>query len=88
MTICEPSWTGNPTNLKVTTFWSLLHRVWLPLKPQEYESSWNAVHLLSQDFICEHYGEDSSLYDQEIKELTELRQVSKWTHKAQSFVLF
>ncbi|KAF1385303.1 hypothetical protein PFLUV_G00106330 [Perca fluviatilis] len=27
-----------------------------------------------QDFICEHYGEDSSLYDKEIKELMELRQ--------------
>uniref|UniRef100_A0A3P8TYQ2 Rhophilin Rho GTPase binding protein 1 n=1 Tax=Amphiprion percula TaxID=161767 RepID=A0A3P8TYQ2_AMPPE len=27
-----------------------------------------------QDFICEHYGEDSSLYDKEIKELIELRQ--------------
>lgn len=28
-----------------------------------------------QDFICEHYGEDSSGYSQEIKELMELRQV-------------
>ncbi|KAF0041674.1 hypothetical protein F2P81_005206 [Scophthalmus maximus] len=28
-----------------------------------------------QDFICEHYGEDSSLYDKEITELMELRQV-------------
>lgn len=28
-----------------------------------------------QDFICEHYGEDSSAYNQEIKELMELRQV-------------
>lgn len=33
-----------------------------------------------QDFICEHYGEDSSLYDKEIKELMELRQVNKFTH--------
>uniref|UniRef100_A0A3B4H4N3 Rhophilin Rho GTPase binding protein 1 n=1 Tax=Pundamilia nyererei TaxID=303518 RepID=A0A3B4H4N3_9CICH len=27
-----------------------------------------------KDFICEHYGEDSFLYDKEIKELMELRQ--------------
>lgn len=32
---------------------------------------------LCQDFICEHYGEDSSLYEKEIKELMELRQVNK-----------
>lgn len=38
------------------------------------------VCLPSQDFICEHYGEDSSLYDKEIKELMELRQVNKCTH--------
>uniref|UniRef100_A0A3B4ZQI0 Rhophilin Rho GTPase binding protein 1 n=1 Tax=Stegastes partitus TaxID=144197 RepID=A0A3B4ZQI0_9TELE len=29
---------------------------------------------IQQDFICDHYGEDSSLYDKEIKELMELRQ--------------
>lgn len=34
------------------------------------------VTVLLQDFICEHYGEDSSLYDKEIKELMELRQVN------------
>ena len=28
-----------------------------------------------QDFICDHYGEDSSAYDQELRELMELRQV-------------
>lgn len=28
-----------------------------------------------QDFICEHYGEDGSGFDREIRELTELRQV-------------
>lgn len=33
------------------------------------------VALSLQDFICEHYGEDSSVYTQEIKELMELRQV-------------
>lgn len=33
------------------------------------------VALSLQDFICEHYGEDSSVYKQEIKELMELRQV-------------
>lgn len=31
--------------------------------------------VLLQDFICEHYGEDSSGYGQEIRELMELRQV-------------
>lgn len=35
------------------------------------------VALSLQDFICEHYGEDSSAYTQEIKELMELRQVSE-----------
>ncbi|KAM3875798.1 rhophilin-1 [Diretmus argenteus] len=30
-----------------------------------------------QDFICEHYGEDSSDYDKEIKELMELRQAMR-----------
>lgn len=30
-----------------------------------------------QDFICEHYGEDSSLYDKEIRELMELRQAMR-----------
>lgn len=34
------------------------------------------VTVLLQDFICEHYGEESSLYDKEIKELMELRQVN------------
>lgn len=56
------------------------------LYPQKYLSavillliSCLSVCLLSQDFICEHYGEDSSLYDKEIKELMELRQVHKFT---------
>lgn len=42
--------------------------------------------LPSQDFICEHYGEDSFLYDKEIKELMELRQVNKFTHTVWSRV--
>ncbi|KAM4629555.1 rhophilin-1 [Polymixia lowei] len=37
-----------------------------------------------QDFICEHYGEDSSLYDKEIKELTELRQAMRTPSRNQA----
>uniref|UniRef100_A0A3Q1ASN8 Rhophilin, Rho GTPase binding protein 1 n=1 Tax=Amphiprion ocellaris TaxID=80972 RepID=A0A3Q1ASN8_AMPOC len=37
-----------------------------------------------QDFICEHYGEDSSLYDKEIKELIELRQAMRTPSRNQA----
>ncbi|XP_035504721.1 rhophilin-1 isoform X2 [Scophthalmus maximus] len=37
-----------------------------------------------QDFICEHYGEDSSLYDKEITELMELRQAMRTPSRNQS----
>uniref|UniRef100_A0A3B4HAW0 Rhophilin Rho GTPase binding protein 1 n=1 Tax=Pundamilia nyererei TaxID=303518 RepID=A0A3B4HAW0_9CICH len=40
--------------------------------------------LPSQDFICEHYGEDSFLYDKEIKELMELRQAMRTPSRNQS----
>ncbi|XP_041862379.1 rhophilin-1 [Melanotaenia boesemani] len=37
-----------------------------------------------QDFICEHYGEDSSVYDKEIKELMELRQAMRTPSRNQA----
>ncbi|TMS20399.1 Rhophilin-1 [Larimichthys crocea] len=37
-----------------------------------------------QDFICEHYGEDCSLYDKEIKELMELRQAMRTPSRNQA----
>ncbi|KAM9364909.1 rhophilin-1 [Pholidichthys leucotaenia] len=37
-----------------------------------------------QDFICEHYGEDSSLYDKEIKELMALRQAMRTPSRNQT----
>ncbi|XP_029003524.1 rhophilin-1 [Betta splendens] len=37
-----------------------------------------------QDFICEHYGEDSSLYEQEMKELMELRQAMRTPSRNQA----
>ncbi|XP_042340090.1 rhophilin-1 isoform X3 [Plectropomus leopardus] len=37
-----------------------------------------------QDFICEHYGEDSSLYGKEIKELMELRQAMRTPSRNQA----
>ncbi|KAF3690501.1 Rhophilin-1 GTP-Rho-binding protein 1 [Channa argus] len=37
-----------------------------------------------QDFICEHYGEDISLYDNEIKELMELRQAMRTPSRNQA----
>ncbi|XP_040896435.1 rhophilin-1 isoform X1 [Toxotes jaculatrix] len=37
-----------------------------------------------QDFICEHYGEDSSLYDKEIKDLMELRQAMRTPSRNQA----
>uniref|UniRef100_A0A8C5DQF1 Rhophilin, Rho GTPase binding protein 1 n=1 Tax=Gouania willdenowi TaxID=441366 RepID=A0A8C5DQF1_GOUWI len=37
-----------------------------------------------QDFICEHYAEDSSLYDKEIKELMELRQAMRTPSRNQA----
>nr|XP_020513438.1 rhophilin-1 isoform X2 [Labrus bergylta] len=37
-----------------------------------------------QDFICEHYGEDSSLYDKEVKELMELRQAMRTPSRNQA----
>ncbi|XP_051803120.1 rhophilin-1 isoform X2 [Acanthochromis polyacanthus] len=37
-----------------------------------------------QDFICEHYGEDSSLYNKEIKELIELRQAMRTPSRNQA----
>nr|XP_040040520.1 rhophilin-1 [Gasterosteus aculeatus aculeatus]XP_040040521.1 rhophilin-1 [Gasterosteus aculeatus aculeatus]XP_040040522.1 rhophilin-1 [Gasterosteus aculeatus aculeatus] len=37
-----------------------------------------------QDFICEHYGEDSSLYDKEITELMELRQAMRTPSRNQA----
>ncbi|XP_059197133.1 rhophilin-1 [Centropristis striata] len=37
-----------------------------------------------QDFICEHYGDDSSLYQQEIRELMELRQAMRTPSRTQS----
>ncbi|XP_068581197.1 rhophilin-1 [Cebidichthys violaceus] len=37
-----------------------------------------------EDFICEHYGEDSSLYDKEIKELMELRQAMRTPSRNQA----
>uniref|UniRef100_A0A3P9GYI2 Rhophilin, Rho GTPase binding protein 1 n=1 Tax=Oryzias latipes TaxID=8090 RepID=A0A3P9GYI2_ORYLA len=37
-----------------------------------------------QDFICEHYGEDSSQYDREIRELTELRQAMRTPSRNQA----
>ncbi|KAM9849162.1 rhophilin-1 [Aulostomus maculatus] len=37
-----------------------------------------------QDFICEHYGEDSSVYDREIKELMELRQAMRTPSRNQT----
>ncbi|XP_029939622.1 rhophilin-1 [Salarias fasciatus] len=37
-----------------------------------------------QDFICEHYGEDSALYDKEIKELMELRQAMRTPSRNQA----
>uniref|UniRef100_A0A674N230 Rhophilin Rho GTPase binding protein 1 n=1 Tax=Takifugu rubripes TaxID=31033 RepID=A0A674N230_TAKRU len=37
-----------------------------------------------QDFICEHYGEDSSAYNQEIKELMELRQAMRTPSRNQA----
>ncbi|KAM8888292.1 rhophilin-1 [Synchiropus picturatus] len=37
-----------------------------------------------QDFVCEHYGEDSSLYDKEIKELMELRQAMRTPSRNQT----
>ncbi|XP_037324490.2 rhophilin-1 isoform X2 [Pungitius pungitius] len=37
-----------------------------------------------KDFICEHYGEDSSLYDKEIKELMELRQAMRTPSRNQA----
>ncbi|XP_049443032.1 rhophilin-1 isoform X1 [Epinephelus fuscoguttatus] len=37
-----------------------------------------------QDFICEHYGEDSSLYSKEIKELMELRQAMRTPSRNQA----
>uniref|UniRef100_A0A672IT54 Rhophilin, Rho GTPase binding protein 1 n=1 Tax=Salarias fasciatus TaxID=181472 RepID=A0A672IT54_SALFA len=36
------------------------------------------------DFICEHYGEDSALYDKEIKELMELRQAMRTPSRNQA----
>uniref|UniRef100_A0A8C4YXS4 Rhophilin Rho GTPase binding protein 1 n=1 Tax=Gadus morhua TaxID=8049 RepID=A0A8C4YXS4_GADMO len=36
-----------------------------------------------QDFILEHYGEEASLYDGEIKELTELRQAMRTPSRTQ-----
>uniref|UniRef100_A0A3B4ZT82 Rhophilin Rho GTPase binding protein 1 n=1 Tax=Stegastes partitus TaxID=144197 RepID=A0A3B4ZT82_9TELE len=36
------------------------------------------------DFICDHYGEDSSLYDKEIKELMELRQAMRTPSRNQA----
>ncbi|XP_034093204.1 rhophilin-1 [Gymnodraco acuticeps] len=37
-----------------------------------------------QDFICEHYGEDSSLYAKEIKELMDLRQAMRTPSRNQA----
>ncbi|XP_068445667.1 rhophilin-1 isoform X2 [Clinocottus analis] len=37
-----------------------------------------------QDFICEHYGEDSALYDKELKELMELRQAMRTPSRNQA----
>ncbi|KAM9832112.1 rhophilin-1 [Neosynchiropus ocellatus] len=37
-----------------------------------------------QDFVCEHYGEDSSLYDKEIKELMDLRQAMRTPSRNQT----
>uniref|UniRef100_A0A3P9CLU3 Rhophilin Rho GTPase binding protein 1 n=1 Tax=Maylandia zebra TaxID=106582 RepID=A0A3P9CLU3_9CICH len=37
-----------------------------------------------RDFICEHYGEDSFLYDKEIKELMELRQAMRTPSRNQA----
>ncbi|XP_026179083.1 rhophilin-1 isoform X2 [Mastacembelus armatus] len=37
-----------------------------------------------QDFICEHYGEDGSVYDKEIKELMELRQAMRTPSRNQA----
>uniref|UniRef100_A0A7N6AUG8 Rhophilin, Rho GTPase binding protein 1 n=1 Tax=Anabas testudineus TaxID=64144 RepID=A0A7N6AUG8_ANATE len=37
-----------------------------------------------EDFICEHYGEDSSPYDKEIKELMELRQAMRTPSRNQA----
>ncbi|XP_038147683.1 rhophilin-1 isoform X1 [Cyprinodon tularosa] len=37
-----------------------------------------------QDFICEHYGEDSSQYDKEIKELIDLRQAMRTPSRNQA----
>uniref|UniRef100_A0A3B5L2K2 Rhophilin Rho GTPase binding protein 1 n=1 Tax=Xiphophorus couchianus TaxID=32473 RepID=A0A3B5L2K2_9TELE len=37
-----------------------------------------------QDFICEHYREDSSLYDKEIKEMIELRQAMRTPSRNQA----
>uniref|UniRef100_A0A669C1Q4 Rhophilin Rho GTPase binding protein 1 n=1 Tax=Oreochromis niloticus TaxID=8128 RepID=A0A669C1Q4_ORENI len=37
-----------------------------------------------KDFICEHYGEDSFLYDKEIKELMELRQAMRTPSRNQA----
>lgn len=37
-----------------------------------------------QDFICEHYGEESSLYDKELKELMELRQAMRTPSRNQA----
>ncbi|XP_076010492.1 rhophilin-1 [Genypterus blacodes] len=40
--------------------------------------------LCIQDFICEHYGEDQSLYDSEIKELMQLRQAMRTPSRDQA----
>ncbi|XP_037553825.1 rhophilin-1 [Nematolebias whitei] len=37
-----------------------------------------------QDFICEHYGEDSSLFGREVLELTELRQAMRTPSRNQA----
>ncbi|XP_061594828.1 rhophilin-1 isoform X2 [Cololabis saira] len=37
-----------------------------------------------QDLVCEHYGEDGSLYEQEIRELTELRQAMRTPSRNQA----
>ncbi|XP_030584209.1 rhophilin-1 isoform X2 [Archocentrus centrarchus] len=37
-----------------------------------------------KDFICEHYGEDSFLYDKEIKDLMELRQAMRTPSRNQA----
>ena len=45
------------------------------------DSLWHLISLFLQDFILEHYSEDSYLYEDEIADLMDLRQVRCWVRR-------